>query len=169
MEDMEQRTLSDIICDNTIIEKVQERALEIPNPVTNPIRVCQRAAGAEGGLVSEVVTTASVTAAPETTQPPTLPPAPVSLQQRVPKSLAVGLGAGGQKFLGPFDPNFNFETLRPRHSSGFPGRHPHQSIFDAFRRLQTREFHRIAANSSALKPVKFLERFDHSDAIILNP
>ena len=84
MEDMEQRTLSDIICDNTIIEKVQERALEIPNPVTNPIRVCQRAAGAEGGLGSEVVTTASVTAAPETTQPPTLPPAPVSLQQRVP-------------------------------------------------------------------------------------
>jgi hypothetical protein len=140
---MEQRTLSDIICDNTFIEKVQERALESPHPTSNPIRKCQR-----GGFSS---------VAPETTTlkvvETTHKPKPVS--QRVPKSLH------------PADfTSFNFENLRPRHSKGF---HGHQSIFEAFRKLQTQEFHRISNTSRINKPVKFLERFDHSDAIILNP
>ena len=175
MDDMETRTLSDIICDNTIIEKVQERSLEIPNPVNNPIRVCARSAGAPkpvSGSGSQAVATGTGDSGPgplttvpniflETTQSPV--PPKIQQQQRVPKSL------GPAKFS--LNPNFNFESLRPRqsHSSSvFPGPiRPHQSIFDAFRKLQTREFHRIQANSS--KPVKFLERFDQSDAIILHP
>ena len=176
MNDMETRTLSDIICDNTVIEKVQERALEIPNPVTNPIRVCSRSARAREPAVSGSAAgtgTGDSGAGPLTTVPniflePTQSPVPRKIQpqqQRVPKSL----GPAGFSL----NPNFNFESLRPRHShsaSVFPGpvRPPHQSIFDAFRKLQTREFHRIA-NSSNVKPVKFLERFDHSDAIILHP
>lgn len=178
MDDMETRTLSDIICDNTIIEKVQERSLEIPNPVTNPIRVCSRAARAPGQAAASVAGATggtgdsgpgpALTTVPniflETTQSP-VPPKTRQQPQRVPKSLRPA------KFT--INPNFNFENLRPRHShssSGFPGPiRPHQSIFDAFRKLQTREFHRITANSSNVKPVKFLERFDHSDAIILHP
>ena len=178
MDDMETRTLSDIICDNTIIEKVQERSLEIPNPITNPIRVCTRSARAPkpaSGSGSQAVATGTGDSGPgplttvpniflETTQSP-VPPKIQQQQQRVPKSL------GPAKFS--LNPNFNFESLRPRHShsaSVFPGPiRPHQSIFDAFRKLQTREFHRIQANSSNVKPVKFLERFDHSDAIILHP
>ena len=176
MDDMETRTLSDIICDNTIIEKVQERALEIPNPVTNPIRVCARlsrdrepASAADTGTGDPVTTVPNIFL--ETTQSPDPPKLQqqlsqlaqqqLSQQQRVPKSL------GPAKFS--LNPNFNFESLRPRHSAVFPGRSPHQSIFDAFRKLQTREFHRITANASNVKPVKFLERFDHSDAIILHP
>ena len=171
MDDMETRTLSDIICDNTIIEKVQERSLEIPNPVTNPIRVCTRSSGraAASGAGPTGGTGDSgpgpLTTVPniflETTQSP-VPPPKLQPPQRVPKSLRPA------KFT--INPNFNFENLRPRHSSSvFPGPiRPHQSIFDAFRKLQTREFRRITANSSNVKPVKFLERFDHSDAIILH-
>ena len=172
MDDMETRTLSDIICDNTIIEKVQERALEIPNPVTNPIRVCARSARTREPAVSGSAATGTGDSGPgplttvpniflETTQSP-VPIKQQQQQQRVPKSL------GPAKFS--LNPNFNFESLRPRSASRFPGpvRPPHQSIFDAFRKLQTREFRRIQANSSNVKPVKFLERFDHSDAIILH-
>ena len=155
---MEERTLSDIICDNTIIEKVQERALEIPHPLSNPIKVCQRHLDNSHADV--------VAAAPEAiTSSPPIEETTQNLQsirltqQRVPKSL------GHPNF--PFDPNFNFDSLRPRHSNAFQAKHQ-QSIFEAFRKLQTREFHRIA-NTSNIKPVKFLERFDHSDAIILNP
>ena len=155
MEEMEHRTLSDIICDNTIIEKVQEQALLIPHPVTNPIRVCQRSAEAQkqteefnNGNIESVT---SAPAVPETTRQPQ--------QHRVPKSLRPPSFA--------FSQPFQFETLRPRHSNVFRGRQ-HQSIFEAFRNLQTRDFQRLT-NSSIIKPVKFLERFDHSDAIILNP
>ena len=175
MDDMETRTLSDIICDNTIIEKVQERALEIPNPVTNPIRVCARSAGTREPAVSGSAATGTgdsgpgpLTTVPNIFLETTQSPVPIKQQliqqqqqQRVPKAL------GPAKFS--LNPNFNFESLRPRSASRFPGpvRPPHQSIFDAFRKLQTREFRRIQANSSNVKPVKFLERFDHSDAIIL--
>ena len=161
---MEQRTLSDIICDNTVIEKVQERALESPHPTSNPIRKCH--GGAAPSPPSPAAAPAAVPAAApavpavaetttlqvvETTENP-------SVLQRVPKSLP----------LHPDFPSFTFESLRPRHSKAF---HGHHSIFEAFRKLQTQEFRRITNSnrSRIIKPVKFLERFDHSDAIILNP
>ena len=90
MTDMEERTLSDIICDNTIIEKVQARALEIPNPVTNPIRVCQRRR--ETGNQHEHVTSGPINEQQQTVSPnfveTTQTPVPINIQQRVPKSLA---------------------------------------------------------------------------------
>ena len=157
---MEERTLSDIICDNTVIEKVQERALESPHPTSNPIRKCHGGGGAAppppaapaaapaAPAVPSVVPETTTLQVVETTQNPVL--------QRVPKSLP----------LHPDFTSFNFESLRPRHSKAF---HGHHSIFEAFRKLQTQEFHRITNTSRIIKPVKFLERFDHSDAIILNP
>ena len=160
---MEQRTLSDIICDNTVIEKVQERALESPHPTSNPIRKCRGgpapgapaapgAPGAPAGPAGPAVVLPETTTLQvvETTQNPVL--------QRVPKSLP----------LHPDFASFNFESLRPRHSKAF---HGHHSIFEAFRKLQAQEFRRITNSSRnrIIKPVKFLERFDHSDAIILNP
>ena len=154
---MEQRTLSDIICDNTVIEKVQERALESPHPTSNPIRKCRGGGGAPQPppappvpAVPSVVPETTTLQVVETTQNPVL--------QRVPKSLP----------LHPDFTSFNFESLRPRHSKAF---HGHHSIFEAFRKLQAQEFRRIinSNRSRIIKPVKFLERFDHSDAIILNP
>ena len=154
---MEQRTLSDIICDNTVIEKVQERALESPHPTSNPIRKCRGGGGAPQPppappvpAIPSVVPETTTLQVVETTQNPVL--------QRVPKSLP----------LHPDFTSFNFESLRPRHSKAF---HGHHSIFEAFRKLQTQEFRRITNSnrSRIIKPVKFLERFDHSDAIILNP
>ena len=38
---MEERTLSDIICDNTYIKKVQKWSMESPSP-TNPLQECRR-------------------------------------------------------------------------------------------------------------------------------
>ena len=154
---MEERTLSDIICDNTIIEKVQEQALLIPHPITNPIRVCRRDTSDDGVDAAEDNSNGSIDSVTSAPLVPETTPQPQ--QQRVPKSLRPPTFA--------FSQPFSFETLRPRHSNGFRGRH-HQSIFEAFRKLQSNEFHRVV-NTSRVKPVKFLERFDHSDAIILNP
>ena len=163
---MESRTLSDIICDNTVIEKVQEHALLIPHPITNPIRVCQRLR--ENGNQVEHVTSVPVTdqqqqqqqqqqqtgSSVETTQSPP--------NQRVPKSLGLSPSVPFN-----FDPQFNFETLRPRHSGAAFVASQHQSIFEAFRKLQNQDFRRIT-NTTLIKPIKFIERFDHSDAIILH-
>ena len=161
MQEMEQRTLSDIICDNTVIEKVQEHALLIPHPNTNPIRVCQRLR--ENGNQPQHVTSAPISdqqqtisgssSNVETTQSPS--------NQRVPKSLGLSPSVPFN-----FDPQFNFESLRPRHSGAFVA-NQHQSIFEAFRKLQNQDFRRIT-NSTLIKPIKFIERFDHSDAIILH-
>ena len=163
MDAMEQRTLSDIICDNTVIEKVQERALESPHPSSNPIRKCRGGEApsppsppASAAPAAPVVPV--VPAAPETTTLQVVETTQNPVLQRVPKSLP----------LHPDFPSFSFESLRPRHSKAF---HGHHSIFEAFRKLQTQEFRRITNSnrSRIIKPVKFLERFDHSDAIILNP
>ena len=160
---MEQRTLSDIICDNTVIEKVQERALESPHPTSNPIRKCHGGAGAPAppaapGVPGAPAAPAAPAVVPETTTVPVVETTQNPALLRVPKSLP----------LHPDFTSFNFESLRPRHSKAF---HGHHSIFEAFRKLQTQEFRRIinSNRSRIIKPVKFLERFDHSDAIILNP
>merc|ERR1712106_679397 len=42
MAEMEHRTLSDVICDNTYIDKVQQNALQSPHPVTNPLKRCRK-------------------------------------------------------------------------------------------------------------------------------
>ena len=159
---MELRTLSDIICDNTVIEKVQERALESPHPTSNPIRKCHAGAAAPAPPAAPaappVVPPVAPPVVPETTTLQVVETTQNPVLQRVPKSLP----------LHPDFTSFNFESLRPRHSKAF---HGHHSIFEAFRKLQTQEFRRITNSnrSRIIKPVKFLERFDHSDAIILNP
>merc|ERR1712038_1596377 len=83
MDAMELRTLSDIICDNTVIEKVQERALESPHPTLNPIRKCHAGAApppaAPAAPAAPVVPETTTLQVVETTQNPVL--------QRVPKSL----------------------------------------------------------------------------------
>jgi len=144
MLEMEERTLSDVICDNTYIEKVQEKALETPNPVTNPIKACRiRNAPSQTSLAD--ITNIKIK---EPHQNPEL--------QRVPKSLD--------------SPDALFDPSSPLRAIQDPTVNTFQtpSIFEAFRKLQNRNFQR-SSNKSGSKPIKFLERFDQADAIILNP
>jgi len=143
MLEMEERTLSDVICDNTYIVKVQEKALESPNPITNPIKEC-RARSEQAPTSLPEAPNVNIN---EPQQSPEL--------QRVPKSL------NSPDSL--FDPSSPLRTIQDTSVNTFQT----PSIFEAFRKLQNREFQR--ANTSQTKPVKFLERFDQADAIILNP
>merc|ERR1711892_632406 len=127
MLEMEERTLSDVICDNTYIEKVQEKALESPNPVTNPVKACRtRNAPSQTSLAD--LTNVKITE-------PQLSPE----LQRVPKSLD--------------SPDSLFAPSSPLQAVQDPSVNTFQTI----------------SNISATKPIKFLERFDQADAIILNP
>lgn len=144
MEEMEERTLSDVICDNTYIEKVQEKALESPNPITNPIKAC-RARRAPNPTSLAEVTNVKISE-PQQSQE----------LQRVPKSLD-----SPDSLFAPSSP---LRTLQDPTGDTFQT----PSIFEAFRKLQSKEFRRVA-NTSRTKPIKFLERFDQADAIILNP
>lgn len=147
MKEMETRTLSQVICSNTKIQRVQGRALEVPHPFSNPIRDCRRAAGS---------TTPPAQEAP--VAPPAAPPVEDDLEEvvettrrhpdsrRVPKSLETGsfpVSRLPQVFLTP-------------------------SIFDAFRSLQrSRDSLPRVSNVSVSNAVKFLERFDTADAILV--
>jgi len=141
---MEERTLSDVICDNTYIGKVQEKALESPNPITNPIKACQPRPVQNPASDAEL-TNVKVGEAQQSVQ-----------LQRVPKSL--------QSPDSLFAPSSPLRTFQDSSLNTFQT----PSIFEAFRKLQSREFQR-AANTSISKPIKFIERFDQADAIILNP
>ena len=145
MSEMEERTLSDVICDNTYISKVQEKALESPHPIRNPIKSCRSRSSQNPTSLLEV-TNIKVNKAPQS--PPEL--------QRVPKSLDIPDIA--------FNPSSPLKTIQDPTVNTFQT----PSIFDAFRKLQSRDFHRFP-NASSTKPIKFLERFDQSDAIILSP
>ena len=100
---METRSLSDVICDNTYIERVQAQALLSPHPNTNPIRPCVRPD-------TSASVPATTTPNPDSLAAPAAP-APSLLQdpelQRVPKSLSDP--APGLLFTDP--PGF---PLRPR-------------------------------------------------------
>ena len=156
MIEMETRTLSQVICDNTNIRKIQGRAMESPHPFRNPIRECHRDQSPPPPhnpthLPDDVPEKVVVKQAP--------PPKRVNQQQqqqqqqqsvRVPKSLVSVANLQHTKAT------FN----RP------PPFHP-PSIFEAFRSLQqSRDFFPRVSNYSVSRPVKFLERFDHADAIL---
>jgi hypothetical protein len=141
MLEMEDRTLSDVICDNTYIAKVQEKALESPNPITNPIKVCK---------------TRSPTTLSDATNIKINEPQSSPQLQRVPKSL------DSPDAL--FAPSSPLRTFQDASVNTFQT----PSIFEAFRKLQNREFQR-GLNTSQSKPIKFIERFDQADAIILHP
>jgi len=180
MVEMEQRTLSDVICDNTSIEKVQEKALLSPNRFTNPIRECKsRTRPQSNPLPSNPLPPNPLSSNPppppsqQTPQEvntvkqrkgflkpqlkPNLPIIPNQNRpiQRIPKSLP-------PRTLGPIGPS--------RIKEGPTNTFQPPSIFDALRSLQGgQDFFPRISNISVSKPVKFLERFDHSDAILINP
>lgn len=148
MEEMETRSLSQVICSNTHIEQVQGRAFESPHPFSNPVRDCRPNSG-------EPARQPPVTSTPPPRGVNTEPPPPrdilprrPELLARVPKSLET----------------LSLTAPRPPHGFQTP------SIFEAFRNLQrNREFFPRVSNLTISRPVKFLERFDHADAIILDP
>jgi hypothetical protein len=144
MLEMEDRTLSDVICDNTYIAKVQEKALESPNPITNPIKVCKTRSAPSPTTLSDATNV-------KINEPQSSPQL-----QRVPKSL------DSPDAL--FAPSSPLRTFQDASVNTFQT----PSIFEAFRKLQSREFQR-GLNTSQSKPIKFIERFDQADAIILHP
>merc|ERR1712088_872503 len=75
MAEMETRTLSQVICSNTRIERVQGRAFESPHPLSNPVRDCRRPSPSNPDSLHSPPNPRV-----ETTIPPRRPP-------RVPKSL----------------------------------------------------------------------------------
>ena len=160
MLEMETRTLSQVICSNTNIERVQGRAFESPHKFSNPVRDCRRSQESPPTQTRQqpVQTTPLSASRPATELPPpvqvVLPAAGPKRQperSRVPKSLEALSLTSSQLGLSPSRPP-PFKT---------------PSIFEAFRNFQQhREFFPRVSNITISRPVKFLERFDHADAIL---
>jgi len=140
MEEMETRTLSQVICSNTNIERVQGRAFESPNDLGNPVRDCRR----RQVQVEEDATTTPPR--PTTEQPRTAPEAQRPRNNvRVPKSLE-SLSLSAPKPPQIFRTPSFFETIQSIH--------------------RNRDFFPKVSEVTASRPVKFLERFDSNDAIL---
>ena len=168
MAEMETRTLSQVICSNTRIERVQGRAFESPHPLTNPVRDCRRAPNPN----QDSLHTSPIPRV-ETTVPPRRPDvAPRPQPPRVPKSLETlslpPQGVPQSVKLGP--PRVprvpkSLETLTLTAPSP-PRLFRTPSFFEAIQSIQrTRDFFPRVSNVSISRPVKFIERFDYVDAI----
>jgi len=157
---MEHRTLSDVICDNTYIEKVQQNALQSPHPVTNPVKLCKKSS--------------------ENRDPSNVPVDSNAVQDNGDK-IAVNKLKGHTNHVPRALPkqvrkqhqNNRFpKSLRvtPRHFNNPIDSLQAPAFFDSIFGFQAPvDIRPKVTDVGVSKPVKFLERFDHGDAIWSDP